>query len=1026
MNKTLSIVLVFSLLSNGIISQVCTGDFYLEDQQMVDDFLVNNPTCTVIDGNVYIGVSGNLEEITNLGGLQNITEITGDLQIQANGPANMSLVGLGNLTIVGGLLQIGDNVYWDNPGYMPVLTGLENLVSVQFLDLTINGETELTPLFGISEISTMTFHGFDNAHHNMLNMFPNVQTLESFVFHSEGNTISLSGFDALIDVGEIIFYTSGSTNFLTFDAFHNLQTCDYLYTEFCYTNPGPLGFESLETAGNIYLDFAIEGPYFNFGSLQTADNLYIGLAYMDNITGFNSLTHVTQELTVEGWPTIISFPLLQEVGALEIWADDAGGFLLESIQFPELDSIIGDFRMREGYVTNLDFLENLEYIGGQVILNDNPLLSDCAIEVVCEKLSLTPEDFILEGNAAGCNSTDEIIAMCTTSYVTGSVFADLDCDGVFNNDDIYLPNSIIHDQNDLPVGSTYNGGNYLVGLPDNTTTTISTLTPVGFYPSSEFTFTTTTLDDIYSDVDFALCPDPAAHNFSVFHYSTSSPRPGFERNYYIRVENLGANIDDAEVIFDISGMPGASVVNSYGGVISGNTITWTISDLNIYQSTLLHVTLYIDPSIALGTIYQSTTTVNIVPGTITDIDLSDNVFSLTQTVIGSYDPNDKTVNIPALDIETLSSSDAVTLDYTIRFQNTGTAEAIFVRVEDIIEEDLDLTTFQMLNASHPFQLTFDEDRRVEWLFENIMLPDSATDEEGSHGYIHFRINTKNNLQLTDTISNNCAIYFDYNEPINTNTATTIFYECPEELAIITEGNYCEGESISVLATYGWEEYSWTVNDQPDGTGLGISIDNAAPGIYFITCEGTTAYCEGTTGYEFFVEETPDAVVITGDQDICEGENFELSASSGWDSYSWIQNGDVISNANILEIIAPANGVSTIELITSTANCESTSELSLYVGANPPVTIEFNLETQLIAGPTWYMYDWYINGLLIEGENLYTINPWLYGVDGFEAYAIVTGPNECTTTTNTVSYVGLVETTNGFVEVYPNPMTESTF
>ncbi|MFM9983661.1 MAG: T9SS type A sorting domain-containing protein, partial [Flavobacteriales bacterium] len=42
------------------------------------------------------------------------------------------------------------------------------------------------------------------------------------------------------------------------------------------------------------------------------------------------------------------------------------------------------------------------------------------------------------------------------------------------------------------------------------------------------------------------------------------------------------------------------------------------------------------------------------------------------------------------------------------------------------------------------------------------------------------------------------------------------------------------------------------------------------------------------------------------------------------------------------------------------------------------------------------------------------------------YAIVTGPNECTTTTNTVSYVGLVETTNGFVEVYPNPMTESTF
>jgi hypothetical protein len=52
-------------------------------------------------------------------------------------------------------------------------------------------------------------------------------------------------------------------------------------------------------------------------------------------------------------------------------------------------------------------------------------------------------------------------------------------------------------------------------------------------------------------------------------------------------------------------------------------------------------------------------------------------------------------------------------------------------------------------------------------------------EPESHGFIHFRIKTIPGLGVADVVENSVAIYFDFNEPVITNTATTIFYECTQ-------------------------------------------------------------------------------------------------------------------------------------------------------------------------------------------------------------------------------------------------------
>ncbi|MEZ4934935.1 MAG: T9SS type A sorting domain-containing protein [Saprospiraceae bacterium] len=58
---------------------------------------------------------------------------------------------------------------------------------------------------------------------------------------------------------------------------------------------------------------------------------------------------------------------------------------------------------------------------------------------------------------------------------------------------------------------------------------------------------------------------------------------------------------------------------------------------------------------------------------------------------------------------------------------------------------------------------------MKFIFDEIMLPDSNVNEPASHGFVKFRIKQKRDLPLNTKIFNKAAIYFDYNEPIITNT-----------------------------------------------------------------------------------------------------------------------------------------------------------------------------------------------------------------------------------------------------------------
>ncbi|HRK81905.1 MAG TPA: T9SS type A sorting domain-containing protein [Saprospiraceae bacterium] len=143
-----------------------------------------------------------------------------------------------------------------------------------------------------------------------------------------------------------------------------------------------------------------------------------------------------------------------------------------------------------------------------------------------------------------------------------------------------------------------------------------------------------------------------------------------------------------------------------------------------------------------------------------DLDCRDN--------IGAYDPNDKQ-GFPLGVGEQGFIRPGQPLDYLIRFQNTGTDTAFTVIIRDTLSEWLDPASIRPGTSSHPYAFNFSDENAIQFVFSNIMLPDSNVNEPASHGFVRFSIRQRPDVPLGTAIRNSAGIYFDFNEPVITNT-----------------------------------------------------------------------------------------------------------------------------------------------------------------------------------------------------------------------------------------------------------------
>lgn len=140
-----------------------------------------------------------------------------------------------------------------------------------------------------------------------------------------------------------------------------------------------------------------------------------------------------------------------------------------------------------------------------------------------------------------------------------------------------------------------------------------------------------------------------------------------------------------------------------------------------------------------------------------------------QEITNSFDPNDKR-GWPKGTGPLNYILDTDPIEYMIRFQNTGTDTAFTVVIRDALPPELDLSSFHLGLSSHPYTFQLLADNRLEWTFANIRLPDSATNEPASHGYVTFHIQQVPGNAPGTAIKNAANIYFDFNEAIVTDTS----------------------------------------------------------------------------------------------------------------------------------------------------------------------------------------------------------------------------------------------------------------
>ncbi|MCD6067141.1 MAG: hypothetical protein K0S33_1967 [Bacteroidetes bacterium] len=166
---------------------------------------------------------------------------------------------------------------------------------------------------------------------------------------------------------------------------------------------------------------------------------------------------------------------------------------------------------------------------------------------------------------------------------------------------------------------------------------------------------------------------------------------------------------------------------------------------------------------------------SVVPGIVNQFPMDDadpNVDIYCGTVSGAYDPNDKTGFPTGLSTqhEILPGQQ---LQYLIRFQNTGTDTAFNIVVRDTLDTDLNIFSVVPGIASHACTFRMYGPRVLEWTFANIMLPDSTTNEPGSHGFLTFTVEQNSGLPNGTAFLNDADIYFDFNDPIITNETSHV-------------------------------------------------------------------------------------------------------------------------------------------------------------------------------------------------------------------------------------------------------------
>ncbi|MGE5355093.1 MAG: T9SS type A sorting domain-containing protein [Deltaproteobacteria bacterium] len=828
----------------------------------------HNPALINIDGLGGLKtVTGELEihnnyALTNIDGLKGLKTVTGELKIYVNALKNLG--GLSGLTSIEGYILIHSNSLIN-------LDDLKGITSVAG-ELYIGDERELANIDGLSGITSVTGTiELENIPISNLNGLKSLTSLEGKILISWiknlHNVDDLSGLTSI--AGRLkISYNHALTNIDGFNGIKTITGTLEIINNDALTNiDGLSGLKTIEGKLDIYGNTAltnlnglsnltsvsgvltIEANHsitnidglFRIKSISGVLKIYgMGLSNLNGLKGINS---VSGSLTISSIWTLTNLDDLSGItsvtGSLNLYGNDklininglsgitshvGNLYISNNNSLINVDGLSGMNSIGTLYIcenkelSNLNGLSGIKYVINKLEIWSNPALTNCCgIQFLIYKYGLNSGILNVLNNSTECSSAEEIKnSRCYDyDYVEGKVNFYSDSGGC-DSTDVSIPNIKIrvfqNSNNDYVISDKYGSYRYFLREPgltilfpeyDNKLFKIEPDTVIINYPS----------DSLNLVHDFCVTPVKKFNDLEITIIPLTQARPGFEAAYEIIYKNKGTSITSDKIEFYYyDNLVTFIKADPPADSIYKNTIRWQYNDLMPFDQRKIVVKFKLNkptdnPPLNGGELL--TYAAKIYP--VEEYNLQvDNSFRLNQIVVNSLDPNDKTcLDGNEFDIQNVGDY----VNYLIRFENKGTAEAVNIKVVDVIDTSLfDISTLEITSSSHSCFTNIYKDT-VEFLFEHIFLdfPDDEND-----GFISFKIKTRPTLESGTILKNTANIYFDYNLPVKTNIATTIVKE--------------------IVATKETDTGSWQIFPNPSAGSFYIGTD--LPGNYSVTLYDT--------------------------------------------------------------------------------------------------------------------------------------------------------------------------------------------
>ncbi len=381
--------------------------------------------------------------------------------------------------------------------------------------------------------------------------------------------------------------------------------------------------------------------------------------------------------------------------------------------------------------------------------------------------------YLFGGNSHSNNGNniclgDLWIANRKYNTIIGKVRFDRDNDGCDDNDlavkEIKLK---IQDGDNHNLIFTDNSGNYIHPCQNENISITPDIMYYNVSPVSE-THSFNGYGNVFIQ-DFCITAEGNHNDLEVTLLPLTVARPGFsDAKYKLICKNVGTTTLSGNIIFQYDENRLDFETSTFiADLTLPGELQWNLSEIAPFENKSIEITMKVNsnaeiPPVFIGDTLHFVALVIPVSG---DETPENNSSSLSQRVVGSLDPNDKS----CIEGEVISSAMiGKYLHYLIRFENDGTWTATNIVVDDLVDDQkFDLSSIRPVASSHDYKMSVTNGNKVEFIYNNINLPFYGTSK---YGYILFKIQTKDNTIVGDTLRNTANIYFDYNLPIITNEA----------------------------------------------------------------------------------------------------------------------------------------------------------------------------------------------------------------------------------------------------------------